>query len=66
MSTGHHKEPAMPSKIAIVGAGHVGSTLAYSLAVSGLVREVVLIDADPGRAEGEAAGLNAGPVTPST
>jgi L-lactate dehydrogenase len=56
----------MPSKIAIVGAGHVGSTLAYSLAVSGLVREVVLIDADPGRAEGAAAGLDAGPVTPST
>jgi L-lactate dehydrogenase len=47
----------MSSKIAIIGAGHVGSTLAYSLAISGLVREIVLIDADPGRAEGEAMDI---------
>jgi L-lactate dehydrogenase len=47
----------MTSKITVVGAGHVGSTLAYSLAVSGLVREIVLVDADRGRAEGEAMDI---------
>jgi L-lactate dehydrogenase len=47
----------MSTKIAIIGAGHVGSTLAYSLAISGLAREVVLIDADRGRAEGEAMDI---------
>lgn len=41
------------TKIAIVGAGRVGSTLAYTLATAGLARTIVLIDADRGRAEGE-------------
>lgn len=45
------------TKIAIVGAGRVGSTLAYTLAGSGLVREIVLIDADRERAEGEAMDI---------
>jgi L-lactate dehydrogenase len=45
------------TKIAIVGAGRVGSTLAYTLAASALVREIVLIDADLGRAEGEAMDI---------
>jgi len=45
------------TKIAIVGAGRVGSTLAYTLATSGMVRELVLIDADRGRAEGEAMDI---------
>ncbi|HJV75169.1 MAG TPA: L-lactate dehydrogenase [Noviherbaspirillum sp.] len=45
------------TKIAIVGAGRVGSTLAYALATSGIVREIVLIDSDVGRAEGEAMDI---------
>ncbi|MDQ9171604.1 L-lactate dehydrogenase [Oxalobacteraceae bacterium R-40] len=45
------------TKIAIVGAGRVGSTLAYTLAASGIVREIVLIDADRLRAEGEAMDI---------
>lgn len=45
------------TKIAIVGAGRVGSTLAYTLAGSGVVREIVLIDADRERAEGEAMDI---------
>lgn len=45
------------SRIAIVGAGRVGSTFAAGLAASGLVREVVLIDADAARAEGEAMDI---------
>lgn len=45
------------TKIAIVGAGRVGSTLAYTLAASGLVRKIVLIDRDRNRAEGEAMDI---------
>lgn len=40
-------------KVTIVGAGRVGSTFAYALATSGLVEEIVLVDADAARAEGE-------------
>lgn len=47
----------MNDKIAIVGAGRVGSTFAYALAASGLAREIVLIDANLGRAEGEAMDI---------
>jgi len=48
------------SKVAIVGAGFVGSTFAYSLMISGLVPEIVLIDVDKKRAEGEAMDLSHG------
>lgn len=46
------------SKVAILGAGRVGSTLAYALAVSGTVREIVLIDSNAERAEGEAMDIS--------
>lgn len=49
--------PAAPVRIAIVGAGHVGATFAYALLLSGLAPEVVLIDTDEQRAEGEAMDL---------
>ena len=45
------------TKVAVIGAGRVGSTLAYTLASSGVVREIVLIDANRGRAEGEAMDI---------
>lgn len=45
------------TKIAIVGAGRVGSTFAYTLAATGFVREIVLIDADAERAGGEAMDI---------
>jgi L-lactate dehydrogenase len=45
------------TKVAVVGAGRVGSTFAYTLSASGLVREIVVIDADRGRAEGEAMDI---------
>ena len=35
---------SLKPKIAIVGAGNVGSTFAFSLMISGLAREIVLID----------------------
>ena len=44
-------------KIAIFGAGRVGSTLAYTLAASGVAREIVLIDASRERAKGEAMDI---------
>lgn len=45
------------TKIAIIGAGRVGCTCAYTLATSGLAREVVLIDSNRERAEGEAMDI---------
>jgi len=47
-----------PTKIAIVGVGLVGSTYAYALLLSGLAAEIVLIDLNRERAEGEAMDLN--------
>lgn len=44
-------------RIAIIGCGHVGATSAYALIMSGIAREIVLIDADARRAEGEAMDL---------
>jgi L-lactate dehydrogenase len=51
-------QPSQPARIVIVGAGHVGATLAYSLVLDGLAPEIVLIDQDDRRAEGEAMDLN--------
>ena len=48
------------SKVAIVGAGFVGTTFAYSLLIRSLVSEIVLIDTDIDRAEGEAMDLSHG------
>ena len=48
------------AKVAIVGAGFVGSTFAYSLSISGLVSEIVLIDTDTERATREATDLSHG------
>lgn len=47
-----------PVRVAVVGAGNVGSTFAYALLLSGLASEIVLIDANRARAEGEAMDLN--------
>ena len=41
-------------KVAIVGCGFVGSSSAFALMQSGLFSEMVLIDVDKDRAEGEA------------
>lgn len=46
------------SRIAIIGTGFVGSTVAYSLLQRGLARELLLVDADPARAEGEMMDLS--------
>jgi L-lactate dehydrogenase len=46
------------SKVAIVGTGMVGASFAYHLLISGLASEMVLIDANQKRAEGEMMDLN--------
>ncbi|MGE4557422.1 MAG: L-lactate dehydrogenase [Desulfovibrionaceae bacterium] len=45
------------TKVAVVGAGMVGATTAYSIISKGLVQELGLIDANPDRAMGEAMDL---------
>src|SRR5574344_1230170 len=47
-------------KAVIVGCGFVGSSSAFSLMQSGLFTEMVLIDADKARAEGEALDISHG------
>jgi len=47
-------------KIAIIGAGNVGSTFAFSLMISGLAREIVLVDKNELLAKGEIMDLNHG------
>lgn len=47
-------------KITVVGAGNVGSTIAYTLMLSGLVSEIVLLDINRGKAEGDAMDMNHG------
>lgn len=47
-------------KIAIIGAGSVGTTFAYSILIRGLASEIVIIDINKERAEGEAMDLNHG------
>jgi L-lactate dehydrogenase len=51
---------ASKPKVAIVGAGFVGSTFAYSLLIHGLVSQIVVIDVNKERAEGEVMDLNHG------
>lgn len=47
-------------KIAVIGAGFVGTTCAYSLLIQGLASQIAIIDIDKQRAEGEAMDLNHG------
>jgi L-lactate dehydrogenase len=51
------RSPSHPSRVAVVGAGNVGASFAYALVLSGLASELVLIDVDRRRAEGEAMDL---------
>lgn len=47
-------------KITVVGAGNVGSTVAYTLMMSGLVSEIVLLDINKEKAEGDALDMSHG------
>ena len=48
---------AQPTRVAVVGTGNVGSSFAFALVLSGLASEIVLVDANADRAEGEAMDL---------
>lgn len=47
-------------KVVIIGCGFVGAASAFALMQSGLFSEMVLIDADRGKAEGEAEDISHG------
>jgi L-lactate dehydrogenase len=54
------------NRVAIVGSGFVGSTYAYALMNQGIAEELVLIDVNTAKAEGDAMDLNHGKFfTPS-
>ncbi|MGL4983061.1 MAG: L-lactate dehydrogenase [Treponemataceae bacterium] len=50
----------MGNKVTIIGAGSVGSTIAYSLAIQGTASEIVLIDINTEKAFGEAMDIRQG------
>lgn len=52
------KNHATTGKVAIIGAGNVGSTTAYALMLNGAVSEIALIDAQKEKAEGEVFDLS--------
>ncbi|HEY3358876.1 MAG TPA: L-lactate dehydrogenase [Polyangia bacterium] len=47
-----------PVRVAIVGAGNVGASYAYAMLFSGLAAEIVLIDRNRAKAEGEVMDLS--------
>jgi L-lactate dehydrogenase len=51
-------QESRPVRLAVVGVGDVGSTFAYALVLSGLAAEIVLIDSNRAKAEGEAMDLS--------
>lgn len=48
------------SKVAIIGSGFVGASTAFAMAMNGIVAEMVLIDVNKDKAEGEAMDINHG------
>lgn len=48
------------NKITVIGAGSVGSTVAYTLAVTGIASEIVMIDINREKALGEALDIRQG------
>ncbi len=48
------------NKVGVIGTGFVGATTAYTLTLSGLVSDLVLVDKDKEKALGEAMDLNHG------
>jgi lactate/malate dehydrogenase, NAD binding domain len=59
----HQGETRIP-RIAIVGAGFVGSTAAYALMMSGVASEIALISRDQRRAQGHVNDLRDAGVFP--
>jgi L-lactate dehydrogenase len=49
--------PATAIKISVIGAGFVGSAIAYTLVMKGVASDIVLVDINQARAEGEAMDI---------
>ena len=47
-------------KVAIIGAGFVGASIAYALTLRNIARDIVLIDIDEQKAHGEALDIQHG------
>lgn len=52
------EENARATRVAVIGLGNVGATFAYALLLNGLAAEIVLIDVNRAKAEGEAMDLS--------
>jgi L-lactate dehydrogenase len=50
----------LKKKVAVIGAGFVGSTAAYTMLMNNTADEIVLIDANADKAEGDALDMNHG------
>lgn len=50
----HHR------RVAVIGVGFVGASIAYALTITNLAREIILIDMDQRKAEGEACDIQHG------
>ena len=55
-----HNQDVNIRKIAVIGCGFVGSASAFALMQSGLFSEIVLVDVDKDKAEGEAMDISHG------
>lgn len=53
-------EKKTPCKVVIIGGGFVGAAAAFSLALVGIVAEVVVVDANQAKAKGEAMDISHG------
>ena len=51
---------SLKPKVSIIGAGNVGSTFAFALMISGLAREIIIIDENEQKARGEVMDLTHG------
>lgn len=50
----------MSNKVTVIGAGSVGSTISYTLAVNGIASEIVMIDINEAKSLGEALDIRQG------
>jgi len=47
-------------KVAVIGSGFVGSTSAYTMMIDGVVSEIVMVDINKNKAEGDVLDMNHG------
>lgn len=57
---GNEAMASLKPKVSIIGSGNVGSTFAFALMISGIAREIVMIDRNGLLAEGQCMDLNHG------